>query len=128
MELTGHHILIVEDEPLIAFDLATAFEDVGATVAIATSLSEGVQRVEDAALSAAVLDYGLQDGDCDVLCTRLASRGIPFIFHSGFSHHGLRKHHVELFSKPADPMKIIAAIKNQLRLQRTASNSNHQHA
>jgi DNA-binding response OmpR family regulator len=117
MDLMGRRILIVEDEALIAIDLASAFEDAGATVSIAASLAQGVLLVEEAGLSAAVLDYGLRDGDCDTLCTRLTARGIPFVFHSGFAHCGIGRHLAVVVPKPADPATVVSAIKNQLRLQ-----------
>jgi DNA-binding response OmpR family regulator len=120
IDLMGHRILIVEDEALIALDLASAFEDAGAIVSMATTLAEGLHRVEEAGLSAAVLDYGLRDGDCDALCTRLTARGIPFVFHSGFAHSGISQYNAVLIPKPADPITIVAAVHNQLRLELAA--------
>ena len=61
--LTGRLILIAEDEPLIALEIVQGFEDEGATVIIARTLDDALCGVEDPALSAAILDHGLGDGD-----------------------------------------------------------------
>ena len=83
--LAGRSILIVEDEPVIALDLVTAFEQAGAVVLAARSLAEASGLVEHDGLSAAVLDFGLGDDDAGALCARLEQRRIPFILHSGYS-------------------------------------------
>ena len=77
--LTGRLILIVEDEPLIAMDLAQAFERAGARVVSANTLRHAVLLVENDDLSAAVLDHGLGDGDSSRLCERLKQREVPFL-------------------------------------------------
>jgi DNA-binding response OmpR family regulator len=77
--LAGRSILIVEDEPLIALDIVDAFKRVGAVTVSARTLAEAIQMVEHDGLSAAVLDFGLRDGDTEVVCGRLTEREIPFV-------------------------------------------------
>ena len=86
--LAGRKVLIVEDEPLIALDIQTAFQQTGAMPVAAHTLAQARRLVEPNDLSAAVLDFGLGDGDADELCQRLADRAIPFVLHSGYSHTG----------------------------------------
>ena len=76
--LASRSVLIVEDEPLIVLDIAAAFENAGAVVLTALSLSDAFRLVEEDGLSAAVVDFGLGDGNGDVLCGRLVERGILF--------------------------------------------------
>ena len=57
--LHGRSILIVEDEPLIAFDLAQAFENAGAEIVVTYTLHHALVLVEHDGLSAAVLDHPL---------------------------------------------------------------------
>jgi DNA-binding response OmpR family regulator len=83
--LVGRTVLIVEDEPLIALEIVAAFELAGANTVTAHTLAEGRNVVEKDVLSAAVLDFGLGDGDADQLCHRLNERQIPFVLHSGYS-------------------------------------------
>ena len=84
--LAGCLILICEDEPLIALDIANAFSDAGARVATARTLRDALIAVEDGALSAVILDHALGDGDSSQLCERLKERNVPFVLYSGFSN------------------------------------------
>ena len=77
--LAGRLILICEDEPLIALDIANAFTNEGARVKTARSLRDALVAVEDGALSAAILDHALSDGDSSHLRQRLTERNIPFV-------------------------------------------------
>ena len=81
--LTGRLVLIAEDEPLIALDMTLAFEDVGAWVTRARTLDEALLGVEDRALSVAILDHALSDGDSLKVYARLKERNIPFVTYSG---------------------------------------------
>ena len=63
LQLEGANILIVEDEPLIALDIATALKIAGATVTTTNSLKNAKVLVEHDGLSAAILDHVLHDGD-----------------------------------------------------------------
>ena len=85
LSLLERAILVVEDEPLIALDIATEFEKRGARVSIANTLKEALASVEADGLSAAVLDHALPDGDSTQLCERLTKRGIPFVTYSGYT-------------------------------------------
>ena len=82
--LAGRSIVIVEDEPNIALDIATAFQNAGAQVTTTTTLDHAKTLVEHDGLAAAVLDHGLGNGNSSSLCERLAERGIPFVIYSGF--------------------------------------------
>ena len=55
--LAGRSILIVEDEPLIALDIAAEFEKVGAQVVQTATLKEALHLIEADGLSAAILEY-----------------------------------------------------------------------
>jgi DNA-binding response OmpR family regulator len=57
--LAGRLILICEDESLIALDIARCFEESGARTVMARSLQAALVAVEDASLSAVVLDHAL---------------------------------------------------------------------
>ena len=84
--LKGRLILIAEDEPLIPLDDTVAFEDEGAWVIRARTLNEALLGVEDRALSAAILDHALSDGDSTQVCGRLKERNIPFVTYSGYDY------------------------------------------
>jgi DNA-binding response OmpR family regulator len=83
MSLKGRSILIVEDEPLIAMDLARVFRSAGADATTTTTLKQAMTLLEHDGLSIAILDHTLSDGTCAPLCQRLKERNIPFVIYSG---------------------------------------------
>ena len=83
IDLSGRSVLIVEDEPLIAIDIAQALTSAHATVAIAATLQDGLRLAEQPILSAAVLDLILGQDDAVVLFKRLTARGVPYIVYTG---------------------------------------------
>ena len=97
--------LIVEDEPLIAMDLAVALEDAGAEVTTTTTLKHAKLLVEGDGLAGAIIDHSLGDGDSARLRARLKERGIPYLVYSGFEVTG--EPHL---SKPATPEQLIQAL------------------
>jgi CheY-like chemotaxis protein len=108
--LAGCSILIVEDEPLIALDIAQAFERAGAVVLNARTLVDAVRLVEHEGLAAAVLDFGLGDDDADTVCSRLSERNVPFVLHSGYTHHGPACGRGIVIPKPAAPCILIETV------------------
>jgi DNA-binding response OmpR family regulator len=108
--LAGRSILIVEDEPLIALEIITAFEGAGARVKAARTLADAKCLVGGDGLSAAVIDFGLGDGDADALCDRLNARKIPFVLHSGYSHVREASRCGIVVPKPANPAILVDAL------------------
>jgi DNA-binding response OmpR family regulator len=108
--LAGRLILLVEDEPLIALDIANAFTEAGARVVTVRSRRDALTAVEDGGLSAAVLDHVLGDGDSSQLCERLTERNIPYVIHSGYSQlDGACSDGVQV-GKPADPQLLVTTV------------------
>ena len=108
-------VLLVEDEPLIALEIANAFTEVGARVMTVRSRRDAVIAVEDGGLSAAVLDHALGDGDSSQLYERLKARNIPFVLHSGYTQlDGACDAGVQV-AKPADPQVLVTTVERLLR-------------
>lgn len=100
--LSGRRILIVEDDFLIASDLASYFAQLGAEiVGPAGTLAEGLQLVEEA--EAAVLDINLRGETSFPLAEALLVRNVPFVFFTGFAAIGVppHLHRIARFLKPA---------------------------
>lgn len=77
-------ILIVDDEPFIALDLAMAVEDAGClVVGPAGSVREALGLLEASRVTAAILDVNLSDGDVTPVVDVLVARGVPLIFQTG---------------------------------------------
>jgi response regulator RpfG family c-di-GMP phosphodiesterase len=76
-------ILVVEDEPLISLEITARLQEAGARVLSASYLEKALGLAECANLAAGVLDFDLGKADSTQVCWKLASRQIPFLFHSG---------------------------------------------
>jgi DNA-binding response OmpR family regulator len=113
--LTGKSILVVEDEALVALDLAQALESAGAYVTTTSTLHHAKLLVTHDGLAAAVVDRALPDGDADEICRHLEKRGVPFVVYSGFETGAVQEGEKAVYiSKPNSPELVVAAIQNLL--------------
>jgi DNA-binding NtrC family response regulator len=77
-------VLVAEDEPFIALDLALAIEDAGGRVlGPAASVKEALVLLETTDVAGAILDVTLADEDVTSLAERLIERGVPLIVQTG---------------------------------------------
>ena len=108
--LNGRSILVVEDDPLIAFELAALFQSAGAKVLSLRTLAEANAAVAQVGVCAAVLDYRLGDDNVATLCDALEGRRIPFVLYSGYSdlQESFPRH--VILQKPAHGESLLAAI------------------
>jgi DNA-binding response OmpR family regulator len=110
VSLVGQSVLVVEDEPLLALDIAECLRQAGASVFTAHNLQDGLRLAGHPDLSAAVVDFGLRDGDGTAVCDCLKERGIPFVLHTGYSHAHGACHGGVLVAKPAAPAELASTI------------------
>ena len=85
--LRGRHLLVVEDEYMIAMDIAHTLEELGAeVVGPAGSVADALLLVqdEDSRIDAAVLDINLRDERVFPVAEALIARGVPFVFATGY--------------------------------------------
>ena len=115
LSLAGRSILIVEDEALIAFDLAQAFREAGAHVTTTSTLHHAQLLVRHDGLSAAVVDHVLVDGDTQTICKYLKERGVPFVTYSGFGGPDLGDCCGVYIPKPSTPEFVVGVIVDLLR-------------
>ncbi len=79
-------ILVAEDEPFIALDVALAIEDAGGEVVGPTaSIEEALSLIATRPIEAAILDVNLIDGDITPVAEALMRLGIPVILQTGNS-------------------------------------------
>ncbi len=84
--LAGKRVLVVEDDPLLALDIAGELRGAGCTVlGPASSLDAALSLAETPKPDAAVLDVFLDGTYVWPLAALLAARAVPFIFLTGFS-------------------------------------------
>jgi DNA-binding response OmpR family regulator len=114
--LSGRSVLVVEDEPLIALVIVEGFEAAGACVFCAHNLRDGVRLAGHPDLDAAVVDFGLSDGESTALCERLNARGAPFVLHSGYEHVSDACRRGTVVRKPATPRQLVSTIEKLLQI------------
>jgi CheY-like chemotaxis protein len=115
--VTPRRILIAEDEPLVAMDMQDVLEGLGMrVVGTAASLPEALSLVDAGGLDGAFLDVNLRGERIDAVADRLAAAGIPFVFTTGQSMHGLPEAHRNrpVLTKPFRDLDLIAAARRHL--------------
>jgi CheY-like chemotaxis protein len=79
-------ILIIEDQPIIAFDLAKLLKGMGYEVAgIASSVPRAIREIINDPPDAAVLDITLVRETSFLVAEALTEHGIPFLFLTGYT-------------------------------------------
>ena len=77
--LRGQHVLIIEDEPLIALDLEQALS-AGAVVNIANTVASALEAAKASSVTAAIVDLRLHGHSVRGVVDLLATRNLPFVF------------------------------------------------
>lgn len=111
--LFGLRVLVLEDDPIIALDVAQTLADAGATIlGPAYRVAQALDLIERSAIDVAVLDFRLETATASPVAHRLSARGIPYLFHTS-SRGGPAQAHpgVPIIDKPTHPERLVAAIK-----------------
>lgn len=114
-DLTSKRLLLVEDTMMIALDAQSALEAIGASVEIVASVADGLRAIALTDFAMAVLDINLRGETSVALADALSTRGVPFIFATGYGdqvHIPERFRHIPKVSKPYDAAAITAAIQS----------------
>lgn len=84
MTLCNALVLVAEDEPFIAMDLAMEIEDAGGRVLGPTAtVSEGLGLASHVQIDGAILDVNLADRDVEPLAAHLLDAGVAVIIQTG---------------------------------------------
>jgi DNA-binding NtrC family response regulator len=110
--LAGKRLLVVEDEYMIADDLACALEDAGAeVVGPAGTVEDALELVQlnRGRLDGAVLDVNLRDERVYPVADVLASRGVPFVLATGYDVASIPVAYARMprCEKPVDKRKLM---------------------
>lgn len=90
----GRRVLVVEDEMTIALMIEEMLLDLGAEVIGPESrLDAALRLASEASLDAAILDVNIRGGNSYAVADILATRGIPFVFCSGYNDWALEERH-----------------------------------
>lgn len=108
--LEGRRILVVEDEPLLAMDIAGQLEDAGAeVVGPAGTAAAALELIARYRFDAALLDANLDGEPVDAVAASLAGKAIPFAFVSGYGRETLPAGfgETELLPKPFHASQLL---------------------
>lgn len=110
--LKGRRLLVVEDEYVVAMDLALTLEEQGAEIiGPVGSVREGLELIEAhrSRIDGAVLDLNLRGERTYPLADVLRERGIPFVFATGYDGWIIPEEYrdVPKCEKPIDPQELI---------------------
>lgn len=98
-------ILLVEDNPLVAFDAADRIESEGYRCIVAHDQSSALKLLENGRIDCALLDFDLGRETSADVALRLDRSGRPYVFVTGRSRDDIRRclgSDVQVFSKPVN--------------------------
>ncbi|OSZ69297.1 regulator [Sphingomonas sp. IBVSS2] len=108
--IAGKRFAIIEDEPLVALELAAILADAGVEVVGPAATAEHARAiVEGGRIDGALLDGNLQGASVEAIAAALDARGVPFAFVSGYGRDHLPAGFagVPAIGKPFDPVEIV---------------------
>jgi CheY-like chemotaxis protein len=112
--LSGLHVLVVEDMFLVALDLSDQLTDCGCEViGPAASVRQALEKIEGVELDGAVLDINLAGERSFPIAEVLASRGVPFLFLTGYDSAATIPEQFKQapkLSKPVDVTELTSAV------------------
>jgi DNA-binding response OmpR family regulator len=107
-QLAGCRILVVEDEPVIALDLAMILQGQGAVVlGPAMTVTEASALLEGCPPDAVVLDMLLGTEPSWPIVEVLAQRAIPFLIISASDEPVQARVDAPYLAKPVDPEELV---------------------
>jgi CheY-like chemotaxis protein len=90
--LAGRRVLVVEDEMMILMMIEGMLADLGcASVSAAATIDEALALIDAETFDLAMLDLNLDGQRTYPVADRLAACGVPFLFSTGYSDHGLNE-------------------------------------
>ena len=117
----GTRVLVVDDEPLVAMDVAGILAEAGCEVlGPAGTLSAAKALISRGEFDIALLDANLGGQPVDELAAAVAERKIPFAFLTGYAREGLPEafRNAPMIGKPFTRKQIVDVLR-QLAVRRS---------
>ncbi|GGE22573.1 response regulator [Polymorphobacter glacialis] len=109
--LRNRHILLVEDEYLIAMALEEELQLSGAhVIGPAASVDDALALLAIESVDGAILDVSLGREKVFSVAEALTARRIPFVFATGYSDLPSEWHNVPRFEKPVEVARVALAL------------------
>ena len=116
--LSGKRVLIVEDDTILAMNLADEIAAQGATaIGPAATVADALDVIASSELDGAVVDINLGGKAAFPVADALADRRVPFVFATGYliaDYIPARHANVRRFEKPTAPGAIRRALEEAL--------------
>jgi CheY-like chemotaxis protein len=115
------HILVVEDEFLVALELITILTREGAIVlGPVQTVRQALGLVARNSLDCAILDIKLADGASFTVADRLAENGVPFVFVTGYADDAVPPRHRQrpVIHKPFTPASLLTTVRGLVENER----------
>jgi len=109
-------LLLVEDEPVIAFALESTLRELGfELVTTATRVSSALEAIDRETFDYAILDVSLGSQRIDAVADALAARGCPFFFMTGYETGDVPSGHAAraVLQKPFRLKQLLAALSTE---------------
>lgn len=108
--LAGKRYLVIEDEPLVAMEIATILREAGADIiGPAGNIAAAFDLIDSASVDAVLLDANLGGRPVDDIAAALTAKHLPFAFVSGYGKQSLPQSFADtrLLSKPFDAPHLL---------------------
>ncbi len=113
---TTAHVLVVEDDALIALDIEQMLVELGPVrVTLAHDLAMGLDALEAHCPDLAILDIDLGASNSLPIAARLASLGKPYLFLTGHQASGARHLGCDVLEKPVSSEALAQIVRRLLR-------------
>lgn len=117
----GARVLVVEDEYVLADDIAKALTAAGAvTVGPVGYLGDAEALLDRETLDAAIIDINLHGEMATGLAERLRQQDLPCLIVSGYSEEALPEslRGLPRLEKPVDEERVVSALAKELQRER----------
>jgi two-component SAPR family response regulator len=116
-ELSDIRVLLVEDEPLVAMEVADLLSEAGAIiVGPCATARRAMDLLHVNEVDVAIIDFVLADDNSEALQSALDRKGIPFIVLTGYPPVLVRRNTGQkVLSKPTTSKLLLSAVKNLCR-------------
>jgi CheY-like chemotaxis protein len=115
--VAGGRVLVVEDEPVLALDIAGSLAEAGmVVVGPAGTVEEAARLIEAGRLDAALVDGNLNGHPSDEIAAALTRRNVPFAFVTGYGRGSLPPafRGAPLVAKPFNTRDLVEAARQLL--------------
>ncbi|MBC9033689.1 response regulator [Sphingomonas sp. JC676] len=88
--LSDHRVLVVEDEMMVLMSIENMLAELGCrSVTVAATVTDALSLIGSQIFDLAMLDLNLGGTRSYPVADALAARGVPFLFSTGYTEHGV---------------------------------------